>query len=243
MADNQHDNQRPNHRPSTISPEEKDFLFRGRRFSSRVAAEDNVDLTTADPIPDRREMGRRSGGDRRCGSDTRSVEEQFLQGERRSGLDRRSARDRRQRSFKKARAFVRALKLKSETEWHEYLKSGRKPDDIPAVPNDIYSNQGWAGWGDWLGSSPFREYLSRCRSMSRTYVERLRGRLDFKRISGRTSEVAKNLAADSQQKRDDIEKAEIATKPKHKRQKAQHKNRNRNQKRPKSKSSAQQVFP
>jgi hypothetical protein len=56
------------------------------------------------------------------------------------------------RSFKKARAFVRGLGLKSSTEWRDYYKSGKKPDDIPAAPEQKYAEAGWAGYGDWLGT-------------------------------------------------------------------------------------------
>ena len=34
------------------------------------------------------------------------------------------------RPFKDAREFVRSLNLKSDTEWKQYCKSGKKPDDI-----------------------------------------------------------------------------------------------------------------
>lgn len=105
----------------------------------------------------------RSGRERRCGTDTRSEVEQFLQGERRSGLDRR---ERRYRSFKKARAFVRELGLKSAGEWRDYIKSGRKPDDLPFAPHHIYANDGWAGWGDWLGVGAFTTSLSQYRYRS-----------------------------------------------------------------------------
>ena len=56
------------------------------------------------------------------------------------------------RSFKKARAFVRRLGLKSHAEWRNYCKSGKKPNDIPADPNKVYGEDGWSGWGDWLGN-------------------------------------------------------------------------------------------
>jgi hypothetical protein len=55
------------------------------------------------------------------------------------------------RSFKKARAFVRSLHLKTKTEWDNYLKSGKKPDDIPTNPHRSYAETGWAGWRDWIG--------------------------------------------------------------------------------------------
>jgi Integrase repeat unit len=59
---------------------------------------------------------------------------------------------RKYRSFKKARAFVLGLGLKSRAEWVAYCKSGKKPADIPAGPRQTYAKDGWAGWGDWLGT-------------------------------------------------------------------------------------------
>ena len=56
------------------------------------------------------------------------------------------------RSFRNARAFVRKLRLKSDTEWREYCKSGRKPVDIPYNPGMVYADAGWTGLGDWLGT-------------------------------------------------------------------------------------------
>ena len=45
------------------------------------------------------------------------------------------------RSFEKARKFVRLLNLKSSTEWKEYKKSGKKPNDIPNQPMDVYKKE------------------------------------------------------------------------------------------------------
>jgi hypothetical protein len=56
------------------------------------------------------------------------------------------------RSFEKAREFVRSLNLKKQKEWHVYCKSGNKPDDIPQKPERTYKNNGWSGFGDWLGT-------------------------------------------------------------------------------------------
>jgi hypothetical protein len=61
-------------------------------------------------------------------------------------------RFRKYRSFIEARAFVRALGLKSRSEWTTYCKSGKKPADIPANPYRKYAKEGWAGMGDWLGT-------------------------------------------------------------------------------------------
>ena len=47
---------------------------------------------------------------------------------------------------------MRRLGLKSSNEWRDYCKSGKKPAEIPANPDRSYAEDGWAGWGDWLGT-------------------------------------------------------------------------------------------
>jgi superfamily II DNA or RNA helicase len=59
---------------------------------------------------------------------------------------------RRYRPFKKAHAYVRELGLKSVAKWWVYCKSDKKPDDIPANPQNVYAKMGWTSWGDWLGT-------------------------------------------------------------------------------------------
>ena len=71
------------------------------------------------------------------------------------------------RSFKEARAFVRSLGLKSGTEWRDYCKSGKKPDDIPANPNKTYAEDGWVGMGDWLGTGAVADTLTTSIDLSR----------------------------------------------------------------------------
>ena len=61
------------------------------------------------------------------------------------------------RTFEEAREFVRSLGLKSQLEWVKYHKGempekGVKPEDIPAKPDHVYKDNGWCGWGDWLGT-------------------------------------------------------------------------------------------
>jgi hypothetical protein len=63
------------------------------------------------------------------------------------------------RSFERARALARGLKLKSYQEWREYCKSGKRPADIPTNPNIVYSDAGWIGWGDWLGTGRTADHL------------------------------------------------------------------------------------
>ena len=67
------------------------------------------------------------------------------------GTGRVSDQLRKYRNFKKARAFARRLGLKSQADWREYCRSRKKPDDIPAKPDNTYAKEGWAGISDWLG--------------------------------------------------------------------------------------------
>ena len=66
-------------------------------------------------------------------------------------------------SFEQARKFVQKLKLKNLIEWNQYVKSGNKPEDIPAYPPNTYQDK-WISWGDFLGTGKIstvnREYIS-----------------------------------------------------------------------------------
>ena len=63
--------------------------------------------------------------------------------------------DKQYRPHNEAMEFVRSLKLKSQKEWIDYCKSGNKPDDIPADPNQTYKND-FKGYGDFLGTGTIR---------------------------------------------------------------------------------------
>lgn len=149
---------RRSERPAERSDIEK-FLHGKGRFKRHAECANSASTASEDVSTGRRKTTtdrrfddeRRSGRDRRSGLDTRSETEQFLQGERRSRLDRRSRVYGGYQSFKMTRAFVRSLGLKSMRKWDDYTKSGMKPDNIPAAPQEVYANDGWAGWNDWLG--------------------------------------------------------------------------------------------
>jgi superfamily II DNA or RNA helicase len=54
--------------------------------------------------------------------------------------------------FEEAREYVRGLGIKNQIEWNEYCQNGNKPSYIPASPKRLYENEGWKGYGDWLGT-------------------------------------------------------------------------------------------
>ena len=56
------------------------------------------------------------------------------------------------RPYEKAKKFVNTLNLKNRREWSEYCKSGKRPDDIPSVPDKVYKNNGWVSYAYWLGT-------------------------------------------------------------------------------------------
>ena len=54
--------------------------------------------------------------------------------------------------FEKAREFARGSGLKNSKEWGEYLRDNPHPN-LVATCHKEYKDQGWKGWGDFLGHS------------------------------------------------------------------------------------------
>jgi superfamily II DNA or RNA helicase len=79
------------------------------------------------------------------------------------------------RPFEEARSFVHKLNLKSTTEWREYIKLGKKPDDIPSIPRRIYKDKGWISTGDWLGTGVIATSKRKYRPFkeSRSFIHKL----------------------------------------------------------------------
>ncbi len=68
------------------------------------------------------------------------------------GTGRIANQDREYLSFDEAKKLVMTLGLKNQQDWYHYIKSGKKPQNIPSVPERVYRNIGWSGLGDWLGT-------------------------------------------------------------------------------------------
>jgi superfamily II DNA or RNA helicase len=54
--------------------------------------------------------------------------------------------------FEQARKLVRALGFETKTEYEAWARSDKRPLNVPALPSRTYANEGWCGWGDWLGA-------------------------------------------------------------------------------------------
>lgn len=77
--------------------------------------------------------------------------------------------------FDEARKIIHGFKIKGHGDWSEFLKSGKKPDNIPSVPERIYKNKGWNGWGDWVGTGRIANQNKKYQSFekSRLFVQKL----------------------------------------------------------------------
>ena len=53
--------------------------------------------------------------------------------------------------YQDAVKLVHSLKLKSKTEWIEWIKNNRD-ENLPVEPRGYYLNEGWVSWGEWLGT-------------------------------------------------------------------------------------------
>ena len=77
--------------------------------------------------------------------------------------------------FTNALLYARSLKLKGSKEWRAWCKSRGRPDNIPAAPEQVYTHDGWQGYGHWRGTAnvatfnqkflPFKKALLYARSL------------------------------------------------------------------------------
>ena len=57
------------------------------------------------------------------------------------------------RAYKDAMEYAQSLNFTSVQQWHEFAKSGKKPNDIPSRPDVVYQrNQEWHTWSEFLGT-------------------------------------------------------------------------------------------
>ncbi len=84
------------------------------------------------------------------------------------------------RPFEEARDFARSLGLKGQAEWNGFSSGqlsniGTRPPDIPAAPHLTYAEQGWLGFGDWLGTGKIAPFNRRYRDFheARSFVHTL----------------------------------------------------------------------
>ncbi len=73
-------------------------------------------------------------------------------------------------SFEDARKFARSLKLTYRSDWFELHDKGKLPNDLTKYANERYSDQGWSGWSDFLGSTAALSGLQKNKQM-RSYEE------------------------------------------------------------------------
>jgi hypothetical protein len=62
------------------------------------------------------------------------------------------------RPFEEAMEYAKSLGFKSYREWRAFVKSGNRPKDIPAAPDQTCKDSGWTNWGDWLGNADRRKW-------------------------------------------------------------------------------------
>jgi superfamily II DNA or RNA helicase len=59
-------------------------------------------------------------------------------------------------SYEEAKRISRKLEIKTKTHYNILYKAGRLPEGTPSCPDKTYSNLGWTGWNDFLGTLSFK---------------------------------------------------------------------------------------
>ncbi len=90
------------------------------------------------------------------------------------------------RPFEEAREFARSLGLSGQLAWRDYVKGTipglpPRPADVPSNPNACYKGDGWAGYGDFLGTG----HVANHRKVMRSFVaaRKFARSLGFKNLS------------------------------------------------------------
>ena len=52
--------------------------------------------------------------------------------------------------FDEALLVARSLRLASTAEWKAWSRSGARPANVPAAPEQVYVHNGWMGYTHWL---------------------------------------------------------------------------------------------
>ena len=86
--------------------------------------------------------------------------------------------------FKKALLHARKLKLKSQTEWKDWTKTSVRPANIPSSPCNTHTDEGWQGYGHWLGTgnvaSKGKQFLSFKKALVHARCLKLKGVQEWK---------------------------------------------------------------
>lgn len=56
-------------------------------------------------------------------------------------------------TYEEAKKQMRELNLNSVSEWRMYTKSENFRNNMPKSPEQLYKNNGWISWKDFLGAS------------------------------------------------------------------------------------------
>ena len=60
-------------------------------------------------------------------------------------------------SYESAQTYIQQQGIKTATEFHHWMKTGKRPDDFPSHPQVVYRDQ-WKGWREFLGIQQMMSY-------------------------------------------------------------------------------------
>ena len=82
------------------------------------------------------------------------------------------------KTYLEAKSYIQKLNLKSLQDWKEYLKSGKKPDDIPYHPNRHYEKE-WINLREFIGLDQKESFLSFAEAKKEIQRFKLKSKTEF----------------------------------------------------------------
>ena len=76
-------------------------------------------------------------------------------------------------SFDESKQYVRKLGISTTGDWKKYVRSGKKPHNLPSQPYREYKEK-WLSFPDWFGTKPGFNGKYKSFEEAREYVRKLK---------------------------------------------------------------------
>ena len=95
------------------------------------------------------------------------------------------------RSYESAQALMRELSIRTRSQFKEWNRVGKRPNDIPANPNEVYKSK-WKGWNAFFGKKNWMSYEAAQALMQGLGIKTVRQFKEWNRVGKRPNDIPAN---------------------------------------------------